>query len=151
MLEHPVSEGLAGQRVDKVDDPLARQLPQVILIWEVGCNLGVLACLAQELLDAEALVLGHRQVQHLVTVEELALAVDELLQEVDRVAVQRGEVGVALNGEEVVPVRKVSFSASTYTSRLERNFEANIAAVTCYYCDSANIVSIRIFPTIISD
>ena len=26
MLKHPVSEGLAGQRVDEVDDPLARQL-----------------------------------------------------------------------------------------------------------------------------
>ena len=103
MLEHPVSEGLAGQRVDEVDDPLARQLPQVILIREVGCNLGVLACLAQELLDAEALVLGHGQVLHLVAVKELALSVDELLQKVDRVAVQRGEVGVALNGEEVVP------------------------------------------------
>ena len=77
--------------------------------------------------------------------EELALSVDELLQKVDRVAVQRGEVGVALNGEEVVPVRKVSFGASTYTSRLERNLEANMAAVTCYYCYSANIASTRIF------
>ena len=76
MLEHPVSEGLAGQRVDKVDDPLARQLAQVILIWEVGCNLGVLACLVQELLDAEALVLGQGQVLHLVAVEELALSID---------------------------------------------------------------------------
>ena len=76
--------------------------------------------------------------------EELALAVDDLLQEVDRVAVQRGEVSVALDGEEVVPVKKVSFGASTYTSRLERNLEANIAAVTCYYCYSANIALNRI-------
>ena len=77
--------------------------------------------------------------------EELALAVDELLQEVDRVAVQWGEVGMALNGEEVVPVRKVSFGASTYTSRLERNLEANMAAVTCCCYYSANIVFSRIF------
>jgi type IV secretory pathway TraG/TraD family ATPase VirD4 len=73
-------------------------------------------------------------------VEELALAVDQRLEEVDGVAVVRREVGAAVHGEEVVPAEKVSGVQGTYTSRLERYFEANMAAVTyCCYC-SANIL-----------
>ena len=40
--------------------------------------------------------------------EELALAVDQRLEEVDGVAVVSGEVGAALYGEEVVPLGRVS-------------------------------------------
>ena len=80
----------------------------VVLLREIVCHLRILVCLLQELLDAEALVLRHRKVLDLVAVEELALAVDELLEEVDGVALQGRQVGVALDGEEVVPEDKVS-------------------------------------------
>ena len=40
--------------------------------------------------------------------KELALAVDQRLEEVDRVAVMIGKVGAALYGEEVVPTRMVN-------------------------------------------
>ena len=108
VLEHPVGEGLAAERVDQVDHPLARQLPLLVGLGEESSNLGVLGRLLQELLDAEPLVLRHRQVLDLVAVEELALAVDQRLEEVDGVAVVIGEVGAALHGEEVVPAGRVS-------------------------------------------
>ena len=75
-----------------------------------------------------------------VAVEELVLAIDQRLEVVDGVAIVRREVGTALNGKEVIPVKKVSRVHHTYTSRLDRYFEANMAAVTCCCCCSANIL-----------
>ena len=140
MLEHPVGEGLAAQRVHEIDHPLAWQLPPLVGIGQVGLSLGDLGRLLQELFDAETLILRHRQVLYLVAVEELALAVDQRLEEVDGVAVVRRQIGAALHGEEVVPAEKVSGVHCTYTSRLDRYFEANMAAVTCCCCGSANIL-----------
>ena len=108
VLEHPVGKRLASQRVHNVDDPLAGEPHVVVLLREIICHLRILAGLLQELLEAEALVLRHREVLDLVAVEELALAVDELLEEVDRVALKGRQVGMALDGEEVVPEDKVS-------------------------------------------
>ena len=68
LLEHPVSEGLASQRVNEIDDPLAWQLPQVIIFREVRFDLRVLTSLDQELLHTKTLVLRYRQVLHLVAV-----------------------------------------------------------------------------------
>ena len=141
VLEHPVGEGLAGQRVDEVDHPLPRQLLVLVGLGQEASHFGVLRRLLQELLDAEPLVLGHRQVLHLVAVEELALAVDQRLEEVDGVAVVRRQVGAALDGEEVVPAEKVSEAQGTYTSRLDLYLEANMVAVTCCCYCSANILA----------
>ena len=71
--------------------------------------------------------------------KELALAIDELLEKVDRVAFQGCQVGVALDSEKVVPEAKVMRKKVTYTSRFDRNLDANMVAVTCCYCYSANI------------
>ena len=63
--------------------------------------------------------------------DELPLALDQLLQKVDRVALEGCKVRMALNSQESVPRGWVSKGAATYTSRFERNLEANILAVTC--------------------
>ena len=141
MLEHPVGEGLAGQRVDDVDQPLPRQLPLLVGLRQVARDLGVLFRLLEELLGAEPFVLWHRQVLDLVAVDELALAVDEGLEVVDGVAVMISQIGTALYGEEVIPTERVSGTGCTYTSRLERYLLANMAAVTWGCCGSANILT----------
>ena len=61
--------------------------------------------------------------------EELLLAADEVLQEVDGVALVRGEEGVALNGQEVVPTVGISVAGDTYTSRFELYLAAKAVAV----------------------
>ena len=71
--------------------------------------------------------------------KELAFAIDELLEKVDRVALQGCKVGMTLHSEKVVPEVKVMRYRDTYTSRFERNLDANMVAVTCCYCYSANI------------
>ena len=60
VLEHPVGEGLAGQRVDEVDHPLPRQLLLLVGLGQVALYLGVLGRLFEELLEAEPIVLRHR-------------------------------------------------------------------------------------------
>lgn len=64
--------------------------------------------------------------------DELLLALDERLQKVDGVTLEGSQVGSALDGEEVEPEEGVRDHELTYTSRLERYFEANMEAVT--YC-----------------
>ena len=44
---------------------------------------------------------------------------------------------MALDGQEVVPVEVVKSWSDTYTSRLERNLAAKVAAVTRCYTASA--------------
>ena len=61
--------------------------------------------------------------------EELLLAADEVLQEVDGVALVRGEESVALNGQEVVPTVGISGAGDTYTSRFELYLAAKAVAV----------------------
>ena len=61
--------------------------------------------------------------------EELLLAADEVLQEVDGVALVRGEEGVAVDGQEVVPTVGISGAGDTYTSRFELYLAAKAVAV----------------------
>ena len=63
--------------------------------------------LLQDLLDTETVVLWERQVAHIVTVNELLVALDDLLEIVDRVALVWSEVCVAVHREEVVPIVRV--------------------------------------------
>ena len=104
----PVGERLAHQGVGHVDDPLAGQLAQVFGVREVLPSVVVLAGFGEELLDAEALVLGHRQVLDLVGVDELLGAGDEGLEEVDGDVLVGREVGPAVHRREVVPREEVS-------------------------------------------
>ena len=138
----PVREGLVDQRVGEVDDPLPGQAPEVLLVGQVLPGLRIAQRFFDELLDAQAFVLGHGEVAHSVAVDELPLALDQLLQEVDGVALVGGEVCAALDREEVVPRGGVSKGAGTYTSRFERYFEANILAVTCCLARASPISTI---------
>ena len=61
----------------------------------------------QDLLDTETVVLWERQVSHIVTADELFVALDDLLEIVDRVALVWSEVCVAVHREEVVPIVRV--------------------------------------------
>ncbi len=127
----PVCEWLFNQSVYKVDDPLPRQSSEVLFVWQVLLGLRIAQSFLDELLDAKTFVLRHREVAHSIAVDKLPLALDQLLQKVDRVALEGCKVRMALNSQESVPRGWVSKGAATYTSRFERNLEANILAVTC--------------------
>ena len=58
----PLAEGLADIGVDEVDEPLPGDLFPVALVGQVVLHDGVLLRLDEHLLDAEPLVLGHREV-----------------------------------------------------------------------------------------
>ena len=128
----PVGEGLPDERVAEVDEPLPGELAELLLLGQVvGADL-VAERLLEDLLDAEALVLGERQVADAVVADELLLALDHGLEVVDGVALVGREVGVAVDGEEGVPTDGVRDLSCTYTSRLDRYLLANICAVTCW-------------------
>ena len=96
----PVGEGLPHDGVGQVDEPLPRQLAELLLVWQVlGAGL-VARRLLQDLLDAEALVLGQGQVPDAVGVHELLGALNEGTQVVDGVVLVGGQVRVALDGQE---------------------------------------------------
>ena len=90
---------------------------------------GYSAAFSRNYLMPSPLYWGHREVLDPVAVEELLLAADEVLQEVDGVALVRGQEGVAVDGEEVVPTKGVSIIKETYTSRFELYLAAKAAAV----------------------
>ena len=58
LLEDPITEGFANDRVCDVDDPLPGKTLVLILMRQVLDHLRVLLSLSHDLLDAEALVLG---------------------------------------------------------------------------------------------
>jgi len=130
-LVGPVSERLVNQRVGKVDDPLPGQASEVFLVGQVLPGLRIAQSFFDELFDAQAFVLGYREITHSIAVDELSLALDQLLQKVDGMTLVGCKVCTALNCEKVVPRKMLSKAYSTYTSRFERNLEANILAVTC--------------------
>ena len=68
----------------------------------------VLKHLRQHLLNAEALILRHRQVADVLAVDVLLPARDEVLEEVDGVDLLRPKVGLAVDSEEAVPADSVS-------------------------------------------
>jgi len=127
----PVSEWSIDQSVGKVDNPLPRQAFEVFFIWQVLPCLRIAQSFFDELFDAKAFVLGNGEVTNSVAVDELSLALDQLLQKVDGMTLVGCKVCTALNCEKVVPRKMLSKAYSTYTSRFERNLEANILAVTC--------------------
>ena len=147
---HPLGEGPTDERVRDVDDPLPRKLANVVLVGEVEERLGKLARLGEKLFDAEALVLRHGQVLDSVRVQELLASLDERFQEIDRHLVVRGQVRMTLYCREVVPIDTVRLQIDTYTSRLERYLDANIAAVIVCTARSLAAISIQVFLLIIN-
>ena len=138
----PVGEGLPHDGVGQVDEPLPRQLAELLLVWQVlGAGL-VARRLLQDLLDAEALVLGQGQVPDAVGVHELLGALNEGTQVVDGVVLVGGQVCVALDGQEGIATENVSQLVGTYTSRLERYLAANMVAVTYYRALASRISTI---------
>ena len=65
----PLGKGVANQGESHVDEPLPRELAEVPRVGQVALHQLVLLGEAQDLPDAEALVLGAPQVLHLVTVD----------------------------------------------------------------------------------
>ena len=127
----PVCEWLFNQSVYKVDDPLPRQSSEVLFIWQVLLGLRIAQSFFDELFDAKTFVLRHREVPHSIAVDELPLTLDQLLQKVDRMALVWCKVRMALDSQEGVSRGLVSNDVATYTSRFDRNLDANILAVTC--------------------
>ena len=115
----------------------------VALLGQVVLHDLILLRLDKHLLDAEALILGNREVADPVLVDKFLGAVDDALHEVDRHALVGGQVGVAVDGKEEVPAVVVRVNDGTYTSRFERYFAANAAAVT--FCLAASITASTIF------
>ena len=54
----PIGEGLAYERVDKVDEPLTRELTELFCVWQVVRADVTVLRLLEHLLDAETFVLG---------------------------------------------------------------------------------------------
>ena len=102
VLEYPVSKRLADDGVDHVDDPLTRKTTKLIILRQVLQRLRVLGRLREELLDAEALVLWHRQVLSRVSVEELLVPCYQGLEEVDGHSVVWGQERVTVDRHEVI-------------------------------------------------
>ena len=102
------------------------------MVGQVVCADGGPQSLLEDLLDAEALVLGQRQVTDSVVADVLLHALDERFQEVYGVVLERSQVRMAVHGQEVVPTKLVRRASCTYTSLLERYLQANICAVTCW-------------------
>ena len=63
--------------------------------------------------------------------KELALSIDQRLEEVDGVTLVRSQIGAKLHAEEVIPTEIVSEGKVAYTSRLDRYLDANIVDVIC--------------------
>ena len=98
---------MSYQRVSQIDQPLTRQFAELLLIRQIVIDGTEGNSLLQDLLDTETVVLWERQVAHIVTVNELLVALDDLLEIVDRVALVWSEVCVAVHREEVVPIVRV--------------------------------------------
>ena len=96
----------------------------------------MLACLYEKLFNAEALVLRHGQVLHTVAVDELFYTLDQCLKKVYGDVVIMWEVGVTLDGGEVIPEKKFSCGNGTYTSLFDLYLAANVAAVMTYLARS---------------
>ena len=99
---------MSHQRVSQIDQPLTRQFAELLLVRQVVVDGVIGKGLLQDLLNTKAFVLGERQIAHIVAVDELLVALDNLLEVVDRVALVRGEVRMAVHGEEHVPTARVS-------------------------------------------
>ena len=127
----PVCEWLFDQSVYKVDEPLPRQSSEVLFVWQVLLGLRIAQSFLDELLDAKTFVLRHGEIPHSVAVDELPLTLDQLLQKVDRMALVWCKVRMALDSQEGVSRGWMSKNTATYTSRFDRNLDANILAVTC--------------------
>ena len=98
---------MSHKRVSQIDQPLTRQFAELLLIRQIVIDGTEGDSLLQDLLDTETVVLWERQVAHIVTVNELLVALDDLLEIVDRVALVWSEVCVAVHREEVVPIVRV--------------------------------------------
>ena len=98
---------MSHQRVSQIDQPLTRQFAELLLIRQIVIDGTEGNSLLQDLLDTETVVLWERQVAHIVTVNELLVALDDLLEIVDRVALVWSEVCVAVHREEIVPIVRV--------------------------------------------
>ena len=71
-------------------------------IRQIGLHIFVFVDKVCDVLDGQALVLWDGYVPHLVPVDRLLRAADQVLQEVDRHLLVRRKVDVGVNGEEVV-------------------------------------------------
>ena len=67
MFSDPVFEGIADERVDHVDQPLLGNLPNLVHVWEVINNDGIVAAPLHHICRMEAFVLGHREMLGLLT------------------------------------------------------------------------------------
>ena len=79
------------------------------------------------------------------------MATNEILQKVDGVTLVRGEEGMAVNSEEVVPTVVISVTVDTYTSLLELYLAAKAVAVmrgrTASLSSSTIVVKVLIIVT----
>ena len=92
----PVGERLLNQGVGEVDEPLTRQPLELFRVRKVRSGHLVVLRQLEDLLDAKAFVLRHRQVTDAVAVDELSLTLNERLEVVDGVALVGRQVRVTV-------------------------------------------------------
>ena len=127
----PVCKRSIDQRISKIDEPLAWYSFEVLFVWQILPSLRIAHSFFEELFNAKTFILRYRQVSNSVAVDELPLPLNQLLQKVDGMTLVWCQVCTTLDCQEVVPIKMLSKAYNTYTSRFERNFDANILAVTC--------------------
>ena len=98
-----VLEGGAEVGVDDVHQPLLREVGDVLLVWQVDGQAGVLLPgPGEDDLGREAFVLGTVEVRDVLAVQGLLDASHDVLQPVDGAVLRRRQVLAALHRQEVV-------------------------------------------------
>ena len=99
-LANPRDEWLAEDRRADVADPLLRRLPQLALLRQVVEDALVLQEEVEDLAELQVLVERHVHLDDLVERNELLLALDHVLEEVDGHRVHRRQVCLDVHGHE---------------------------------------------------
>ena len=100
LLADPSPERLTDDGRADVDDPLLRRLPQLLVVGQELDDRLVLEELVEDVGELQVLVGGHVRMDDAVHRDELLLALDEVLHEVDGHRVHRRQVRLDVDGQE---------------------------------------------------
>ena len=97
---NPSPERVAYDGRADVDNPLLRRLPQLLVVRQELDDRLVLEELVENVGELQVLVGGHVRMDNTVHRNELLLALDEVLHEVDGQRVHRRKIGLDVDGQE---------------------------------------------------
>ena len=99
----PCAERLPNNRVDDVGDVGPGQLQNLLLCFGQGSqDLIIVLAELEEVLDAKALILGHRDVLHVLSLNEQSFSCSDVSKMPDRAGVEAREVAADFVAEKVI-------------------------------------------------